>query len=133
MISMMNLKWFSSQVKKIFSQYSEVKLVYLFGSQARGDFGLLSDYDLAVYFDEKTPSIKRSEIKIKLIVGLMGKLKTNKIDIVCLNDDLQPLLKYQIIHDGKLIYEKKPYRLILEAKIYSEYFDFQIFSRLNDL
>ncbi len=133
MILMMNLELFSSQVKKILSQYREIKLVYLFGSQAKGNVGPLSDYDLAVYFDEKTPSIKRSEIKIKLIVDLMGELKTNKIDVVCLNDDLQPLLKYRVIRDGKLIYEKKPYRVILEEKIYSEYFDFQIFSRLNDL
>jgi len=33
----------------IFKGYSEVKLVYLFGSRASGKTGPLSDYDFAIY------------------------------------------------------------------------------------
>lgn len=118
---------------KLFEKYPEVKLVYLFGSQADGKAGPISDHDFAVYFDEKTPSLKRSDIKIKLITDLMGEIKTNNIDVVSLNDNLEPLLKYHIIRYGKLIFEKKPYKLILEPDVYSEFFDYQIFSKLNNL
>lgn len=39
---------------KLFENYPEIKLVYLFGSQAEGKTGPMSDYDFAIYFDEKT-------------------------------------------------------------------------------
>jgi len=117
----------------VFKKYPEIKLVYLFGSRAEGKVGPLSDYDFAVYFDEKTPSLKRSDIKISLIADLMGELNTNNIDIVDLNSAEDPLLKYEAISKQKILYEKKPYRLILEPEVYSEFFDFKVFSKLNKL
>lgn len=118
---------FYFDTKEIFSQYPEIKLVYLFGSQSDGKAGPMSDYDFAVYFDEKTTSLKRSEIKIKLITDLMKKLKTNNIDIVSLNDVSDPLLKFEIISKRKVLYEKEPYRIKIEPMILSQYFDFYTF------
>ncbi len=112
---------------KVFEKYPEIKLVYLFGSHAEGKAGPMSDYDFAVYFDEKTLPRKRSDIKIKLITDLMGELKTNNIDVVSLNDELDPLLKYEIISKRKILYEEQPYRVKLEPTILSQYFDFYAF------
>jgi len=43
-----------------------------------------------------------------------------------------PELKYNIIAEGKLIYEKEPYKILVESKILNEYFDFyNLFARNN--
>ncbi|MEK7633858.1 MAG: nucleotidyltransferase domain-containing protein [Patescibacteria group bacterium] len=117
---------------KLFEKYPEIKLVYLFGSRAEGKEGPISDYDFAVYFDEKTPSIKRSDIKLELNGILTSLLKTNRVDIVILNDDVGSFLKYQAIR-GKLIYNVNPYKIIAEPQILSEYFDFQVFFNKHNL
>lgn len=111
----------------IFKKYPEIKLAYLFGSRVEGKAGPMSDYDFAVYFDEKTPSLKRSDIKINLITDLMGELKTNAIDVVDLNSATDPLLKYEAIRKQKILYEKKPYKIEVEPKILSQYFDYYSF------
>ena len=37
----------------LFKKYQIIKLVYFFGSKANNSDGVLSDYDLAFYLDEK--------------------------------------------------------------------------------
>lgn len=113
-----------AQLQIILKKFKNIKLAYLFGSQARGNAGQLSDYDFAVYLDEQN-RIKRTDIKLDLMAKLRRTLKTEKIDIVILNDIDQPELKYHIIQDGKLIYQEEPYRLMIEPKILNEYFDFR--------
>lgn len=107
----------------IFEKYPEVKLVYLFGSQANGKIGPLSDYDFAVYLDEKD-SLKRFNLRLKLAGDISKKLKNNNIDLVVLNDIAGPELKYNIIKDGILLFEKEPFKILVEPKIITEYIDF---------
>ncbi|MBI2633622.1 MAG: nucleotidyltransferase domain-containing protein [Parcubacteria group bacterium] len=40
-------------MKAIFAEFPQIKLVYFFGSKARGNDGPLSDYDFALYLGEK--------------------------------------------------------------------------------
>jgi Nucleotidyltransferase domain. len=40
-------------VKSLFMLYPEIKVVYFFSSRAVGKGGPLSDYDFAIYLDEK--------------------------------------------------------------------------------
>lgn len=122
-----NMEKYLEELKNLFSRYKEIKLVYLFGSQVTGKTSKLSDYDFAVYFDEKTTSLKRADIKIQLITDLMGILKTNYIDVVSMNDVLDPLLKYEIIFKQKIIYEQQLYRIKIEPVILSQYLDFYTF------
>lgn len=107
----------------IFKLFPKVKLVYFFGSQALGKEGPLSDFDFAVYLEEKDLQ-KRFQIRIKLLDKLAQKLKTNLIDLCVLNDVQSPELKYTIITEGKLIYEQEPFKLLIEPRILSEFFDF---------
>jgi len=123
---------FYFDTRETFGKYKEIKLVYLFGSQAEGKTGPMSDYDFGVYFDEKTPRDRRLEIILELNGMLMSLLKTNQLDIVVLNEDIGPFLKYQVIR-GKLIYNIEPYKIIVEPQVLNEYFDFQIFSRQHNL
>jgi len=107
----------------LFLKYPEVKLVYFFGSQAKNEAGPLSDYDFAFYLEEKDKK-KLFDLKLDLISNLSQILKTNKIDVVILNEIESPELKYNIIKEGKLIYEIEPYRLLIEPRILNDYFDF---------
>lgn len=121
------------KAKKIFQACSEARLVYLFGSRAKGDVGPLSDYDFAVYFNEKTSKQEMFDLKFSLEDKLSREFKTNKIDIVILNLTESPELKYNIIKEGKIIYEVEPYRVIVEPKILNSYFDFIYSLRKNNL
>jgi predicted nucleotidyltransferase len=66
------------KLREVFQSYPQIKLVYLFGSQARGETGPLSDYDFAVYFDEKDPK-KMFNIKLELMGQLSTILRTDGI------------------------------------------------------
>lgn len=107
----------------LFRKYPKIKLVYFFGSQAVSKSGPLSDYDYAFYFDEKDKK-KLFELKLDLINKICRLLKTDKVDVVILNLAESPELKYNIVKEGKLIYEREPYKVLIEPKILNEYFDF---------
>jgi len=118
-------------LNSIFNQYSEIGLVYLFGSRVRGDVGPLSDYDFAVYL-ENADKKRMFEIKFSLQAKLSRSLKTDNVDVVLLNIAGSPELKYNIIKEGKIIFEKKESRITVEPKILNEYFDFHaILSKHN--
>ena len=108
----------------IFKKYPEIKLVYLFGSRVKGKAGPMSDYDFAIYLD--TPDKKKIfNIKIELLNQLSQSLKTDKVDVMILNTTESPELKFNVINEGKLIFEREPFKILIEPKILNEYFDFR--------
>jgi predicted nucleotidyltransferase len=109
----------------IFKKYKEIKLVYLFGSQATGKTGPLSDYDFAIYLEERDKK-KIFDIKLELLASISQALQTDKVDIVVLNTVEAPELKYNIIKEGKLIFERESFKLVVEPRILNEYFDFHM-------
>jgi len=109
---------------KIFKSYPQIKLVYLFGSTISGRKGPLGDFDFAFYVDEKDRR-RRFDIKLNLMTQISSYLKTDKIDVVILNDCDMPELKYNIISEGELIYQYEPFKVVVEPKILNEYFDFR--------
>jgi predicted nucleotidyltransferase len=118
------MKTAKEQVKGIFEAYPEIKLVYFFGSKARGDGGPLSDYDFAIYFDGINKN-QMFDVKFELADKLSRALKIDKVDVVVLNLTESPELKYNIIKDGEVILEQEPHRVIVEPRILNEYFDFR--------
>lgn len=114
-----------AQLKKIFKAEPKIKLVYFFGSRARGEAGPMSDYDFAVYLDEKNEK-KLFKMRADLMNKIGKMLKTDKVDVVILNSAESPELKFNIIKEGYLIYEQEPFRVLIEPKIMNEYFDFYI-------
>lgn len=115
-----------------FKLYSEIKLVYLFGSRATGKTGPLSDYDFAVYLDEKDAK-KRFYLRCELVGEISKILKTNDVDVCILNDIKSPSLKYSIVKEGKILLEKEPFKVLLEPRMLNEYFDFHYSLRKNNL
>ena len=112
-----------NQAKEIFRSEKKVVLAYFFGSHQNGQSGPLSDYDLAIYLQEKDKN-QRYRIKFQLEGKLSKALKTDKIDLVVMNDTDNPELSFNILKNGELIYQQEPYKIIVEPKILNRYFDF---------
>ena len=64
------------------------------------------------------------DLKLVLIDKIARLFKTDKVDVVLLNLVEKPELKYRIIKEGKIIFEKEPFKILAEPKIINEYFDF---------
>ena len=89
-----------TDIKKI-SEKMRLKYLYLFGSQARGNVGPLSDFDFAVKFDAKNKDKFRS--RLKLMNELSEIFRTEKIDVVDI-EKADPILSFNIFREGKKIY-----------------------------
>jgi len=119
-------------VASVAAGHEEIKLAYIFGSTARNDGGVLSDIDIALYLDG-LDNTQMANLKLKLIPECSQKLKTDRIDLVILNTSEKPELKYQILSEGELVYEREPYKVIVEPRILNEYFDFQMILKRHGL
>ena len=122
----------NKSVLQIFESHPEVKLAYLFGSTARGNRGPMSDYDFAVFLNEKDKR-EIARIRFQLMDELSRALGTDKVDIVMLDSAVSPELKYNILQEGKLIFEREPFRVLVEPRILNEYFDFNLLLRRHGL
>lgn len=104
----------------------KVELVYLFGSVATGKNGKLSDIDIAVYFDESLTKKGMIDLQLKLISELTTILKTDKIDLIVMNN-VPLLLKYNIIKYGEILKSEKEKKVAVETKILSDYLDMKYY------
>jgi len=112
------------EVKKLASIFEDEKnilVAYLFGSYARGYETVQSDVDIAVLLSE-VPE-KLLEYYLHLERKLAETLEKD-VDLVFLND-APPLLKYQVIKYGRLLFcRDERMRVTFEAKSLCEYLDF---------
>lgn len=112
------------EIKTLLSPREEIALAYLFGSFAKGTTSSRSDIDIAVLIngnisEEKYPYGYRSE----LLSYLMKGLRTNRVDLVILND-APPFLRFQVIHHGQIILSKsEAKRIDFQVKTISRYND----------
>lgn len=88
------------QVTQICQSYDDVKKLILFGSRARGDHSLTSDFDVAVYLKSK------SQRKTSLLHALDEVDCLQKIDIVLVSDKTDSILLKQIERDGIILMER---------------------------
>ena len=119
---------YRKKIHIVCKKFPTIKLVYLFGSRATGKNGPMSDYDFAVYLTEPDP-VKRSDIRAACISELTKKLGTDDVDVAVFNDLESPELKYNIIREGAVLFEREPYRVLIEPQILNEYFDFMYLLR----
>lgn len=107
--------------KKIFKKFN-IKLVYLFGSRAKGLFVGESDFDIAVLFEEGNGHSDFFDNTVYLKEDLRDYFPA-EVDIVALNE-ANSLLKYEVISNGQLLYAKdERFRLDFEVLSINEYFD----------
>ena len=119
------------QLNRLARKY-KINTFYVFGSQATGKTTKLSDYDFAVLLDDKVPAEKYGDYQIKIISELLRLVKSDHIDLVILNNKKIPLLlKYNVIKDGKILFEKnKNKRVNLEVNILRRWLDWQYFEKM---
>jgi predicted nucleotidyltransferase len=87
--------------KQIFKDF-HIRLVYLFGSRAKGNVASESDFDIAVLFQENGDSSHFLDKTFYLKEELRDYFP-NEVDIVALND-ANSLLKYEVIANGILLF-----------------------------
>ncbi|MBK8871429.1 MAG: nucleotidyltransferase domain-containing protein [Elusimicrobia bacterium] len=107
-----------SQQNKIHARLKEhdVRLLYLFGSAARGEMTKDSDYDLAVLTGKPFPPEDRFQCGLDL-----GVLLNRDVDLIDLREASEPL-KIQVIQKGIPLYMASPHeRAVFEMIAISDY------------
>jgi predicted nucleotidyltransferase len=95
--------------------------VRLFGSQATGKAGPLSDVDVAVWLDPARSD--RDALQRGLMSAASESLGTDELQLVVLND-ATPLLRHRALRDGILLLDRDPrMRIGLETAAIIEYLD----------
>ncbi len=113
-----------------FGNRGEIEVAYIFGSVAQNESNSLSDIDLAVILNEEKidAGLYPYGYKAHLLCDLMKLLKTNRVDLVILND-APPLLRHRVLYYGKLICANNEARRIrFHVDTINEYNDFKYLS-----
>ena len=127
-LSRLKMNSLKTKLEPLFKKEPSIGVVYLYGSYAQGKQSSLSDVDLAIYFTEQN-KVKRHDLLFSISSKISGVLNTDKTDVSSLNDLEGIELKYQIISQGHVIFEREPYRILIEPSIMNEYFDFKYLLR----
>lgn len=105
------------------SKQEHVRLAYLFGSVAKGKAGKLSDVDIAVLLDESLNKKQRFDLQLELISDISELLKTDKIDLVVINE-VSLSLKFEIIKANyPLFVRDRMEKIDFEQMVMSRYLD----------
>ena len=126
-----NLDLLKKELIKYFEKRNEILFVYIFGSQITKKTNKFSDIDIAIYTNPELidENDYRYGYKAAILSDLMQILKTNKIDLVILNQ-ATPLLRHRVIYFGELIYtddEKK--RISFQVDTINKYVDYKMLQR----
>lgn len=121
----------TDHVQALFARH-DVVLAYLYGSQARGEAGPLSDVDIAVLF---APDLSK-QIRFQHVLNLMYELglilKRDDVQVV----DLQrasPLLRHRVYYDGLVLYcPDDAVRVQFETTALRDYVDTAPLRRLQE-
>ena len=112
-----------AKLKPVFEKTKSVRVAYLFGSQATGKAGPLSDIDIAVLLGG--PPDKWFDCRLDLIGMISEALRSDHLDLVLLNE-APPLLRDRVIRYGRVIFcRDEPARIEFEVRTMREYLDFK--------
>jgi uncharacterized protein len=102
---------------------SPVVSALLFGSQATGKAGPLSDIDVAVWLDPVLGPAERHRVHLELMSAAARALASDEVQVVVLNE-ATPLLRHRVLRDGVRLVDRDPRaRVRLETKALLEYLD----------
>lgn len=120
-------KVLNKHIDKLVRVYG-IKLIYIFGSYAKGENRADSDLDIAVYFDSEVDGF----VKLDILDELVGIFNREDIDLVILNN-VDEVLKFQVIKYGKVVYmEDLVTKVTFESRVMSEYMDREYFREVRN-
>lgn len=117
-----NRDLYQRPLKETFERHNVI-LAYLYGSQARGNAGPLSDVDIAVKFSADVPKDERFNRILRLIGELGSVFHRDDVNVVDL-DEAPPLLRHRVYYDGQVLYcSDDVERVRFETKALRDYVD----------
>ena len=118
-----------NHLKSYFNHRQSLLLIYLFGSQGRGDTHAHSDIDLAFLFS-KDLSLEEHAALVTETSRLLGR---EDIDVVLLQE-APPLLKFDVVSEGELIYQNVTDDFLndFELHVIKECFDTEPLRRIQN-
>jgi len=127
----LDLSKYQEELHRIFARHGVI-LAYLFGSQAEGKAGPLSDVDIAVLLGPQVPQERWSAVQIDLINDLIGLFHRDDVDVALLNR-ATPVLAQEVVRSGQVIYEAEPgTRVDFQVATLRRYVDTEPLRRLQN-
>lgn len=114
------------KLKDIFKDYPYIASAYLFGSQASGKIGPMSDVDISVLLKDNAPKGRELIHKMDyLAYKIEEALQVKEVDLIELNRQ-GLIFVHNVLKTGKLIYDSDPgFRIRFVTKVISNYCDFE--------
>ena len=123
MESVISIKEIGATLNRALQKRDEVRVVYLFGSQARGTVANSSDIDIGVLLNEDFVKESVYGYRADLTAELISLLRTDKVDLVVLNH-APPLLSHRVLRDGIVLHCKdESERIAFEVKMLNRFLD----------
>lgn len=123
MESVISIKEIGAILNCALQKRDEVRVVYLFGSQARGTVANSSDIDIGVLLNEDFVKESVYGYRADLTAELISLLRTDKVDLVVLNH-APPLLAHRVLRDGIVLHCKdESERIAFEVKMLNRFLD----------
>jgi predicted nucleotidyltransferase len=121
----LDLSQHRAELELIFERQPAVVLAILFGSQARGAAGPLSDVDVAVLLDGEADAERRLELRLQLMADLAAALGAADLDVAVLNE-ATAALRYRVLRDGLILYYRDDDKFVaFRVQTVAEYLDFE--------
>ncbi len=137
----MELDQLTSVLTNYLRRQPDVRLAYLFGSQAQGRAHALSDVDVALLLAEHLSPLEQSRVRLRLTGELMALLQREDVDLVVLNQ-ASLLLRHRVLRDGRLLFANddrervrfaaETYRRYLDCRYMYDVLDEAMFARLQE-
>jgi predicted nucleotidyltransferase len=127
----LSIAQYLEQLRQIFTDHGVV-LAYLFGSQAEGKAGPLSDVDIAVLLGPQVTREQWFQVQLDLMGALMSLFHRDDVDVAILNQ-ATPVLAHEVVQSGQILYEARPgIRVEFELATLRRYVDTEPLRRLQN-
>jgi len=90
-------------IRSFLARQPDVRLAYLFGSQAEGKAHALSDVDVAVLLAEDLSPLAQGQARLRITSGLMALLRRDDVDVAVLNR-APPLFRHRVLRSSRLLF-----------------------------
>lgn len=113
------------KLNAVFRNYSFIASAYLFGSQATGKTGPMSDVDIAVLLKEPRPKGRELMRQMNYLSFRIEEIFKKEVDVIEMNSQ-GLIFQHNILRSGNLIYDADPlFRANYVSRLISSYCDFE--------